>query len=103
LNQRYDVRLVVLCVPGDLSFALTDDERQLDNVVAMVVGEALSDFFRRAAGVRAREVRADQRQMLLSEDEAMRFLDVLDAVDQNKVTRLRELRASCPPKLSPQQ
>jgi uncharacterized protein (DUF1778 family) len=56
------------------------------------VGETLSDFFRRAAQTRAREVLADQRDVALSTDEAARFLDALEAVDQDTVARLRELR-----------
>lgn len=75
-----------------LELRLTDDERQLDSVAATAVGETLSDFFRRAASVRAQEILADQQQIVLSENEAARFLDALDAVDQDTVARLRELR-----------
>jgi uncharacterized protein (DUF1778 family) len=75
-----------------LELRLTDDERQIDSAAATAVGETLSDFFRRAAAVRAEEVLADQKQILLSQDEAARFLDALDAVDQDTVARLRELR-----------
>jgi uncharacterized protein (DUF1778 family) len=71
---------------------LTDDERQLDSAAATAVGETLSDFFRRAASVRAQEVLADQQQIVLSKDEAARFLNALDVADQNTVARLRELR-----------
>jgi hypothetical protein len=39
----------------------------------------------------AQEVLADQQQIVLSEDEAARFPDALDAVDQDTVARLREL------------
>jgi uncharacterized protein (DUF1778 family) len=75
-----------------LELRLTDDERQLDSAAATAVRETLSDFFRRAASVRAREVLADQQQIVLSEDEAVRFLDALDAVDHDTVVRLRDLR-----------
>jgi uncharacterized protein (DUF1778 family) len=75
-----------------LELRLSDDERQLDSAAATAVGETLSDFFRRAASARAQEVLADQRQIALSDDEAARFLDALDAVDQDIVVRLRELR-----------
>lgn len=75
-----------------LELRLTDDERELDSVAATAVGETLSDFFRRAASARAREVLADQQQIVLSKDEAARFLDALDASDQDTVARLRELR-----------
>jgi uncharacterized protein (DUF1778 family) len=75
-----------------LELRLTDDERQLDSVAATAVGETLSDFFRRAATSRAQEVLADQQQIVLSNDEAARFLDALDTVDQDTVARLRELR-----------
>jgi len=75
-----------------LELRLTDDERQLDSVAATAVGETLSDFFRRAASARAQEVLADQQRIVLNEHEATRFLDALDAVDQDTVGRLRELR-----------
>jgi uncharacterized protein (DUF1778 family) len=75
-----------------LELRLTEDERQLDRAAATAVGETLSEFFRRAAASRAQEVLADQQQIVLSEDEAARFLDALDAVDQDTVARLRELR-----------
>jgi uncharacterized protein (DUF1778 family) len=75
-----------------LELRLTDDERRLDSAAATAVGETLSDFFRRAASVRAQEVLADQQQIALSENEAARFLEALDAVDQDTVARLRELR-----------
>jgi uncharacterized protein (DUF1778 family) len=77
-----------------LELRLTDDERQLDSTAATAVGETLSDFFRRAASTRAQEVLADQQRILLSQDEAARFLDALDAVDQGTVGRLRELLQS---------
>lgn len=75
-----------------LELRLTDDERQLDSAAATAVGETLSDFFRRAASTRAQEVLADQQGIVLNQDEAARFLDALDAVDQDTVVRLRELR-----------
>jgi uncharacterized protein (DUF1778 family) len=75
-----------------LELRLTDDERQLDSAAASAVGETLSDFFRRAASARAQEVLADQQQIVLNQDEAARFLDALDTVDQDTVRRLRELR-----------
>ena len=75
-----------------LELRLTDGERQLDSAAAKAVGETLSDFFRRAASARAQEVLADQQRIVLGEDEAARFLDALDAVDQDTVARLHELR-----------
>lgn len=75
-----------------LELRLTDDERQLDSTAATAVGETLSDFFRRAASARAQEVLADQQRIALNRDEAARFLDALDAVDQGTVGPLRELR-----------
>jgi uncharacterized protein (DUF1778 family) len=71
---------------------LTDDERQLDSAAATAVGETLSDFFRRAASSRAQEILADQQRIALNQDEAARFLDALETVDQDTVARLRELR-----------
>ncbi|HEV3034754.1 MAG TPA: DUF1778 domain-containing protein [Solirubrobacteraceae bacterium] len=75
-----------------LELRLTDDERQLDSAAATAVGETLSDFFRRAARARAQEVLVDQQRIVLDENEAARFLDALDTVDQDTVARLRELR-----------
>lgn len=75
-----------------LELRLTDDERQLDSAAATAVGETLSDFFRRAASARAQEVLVDQQRIVLDENEAARFLDALDTVDQDTVASLRELR-----------
>lgn len=75
-----------------LELRLSDDERQLDSAAATAVGETLSDFFRRAASSRAQEVLADQQRIALTEDEATRFLDALDEVDEDTATRLRSLR-----------
>jgi uncharacterized protein (DUF1778 family) len=75
-----------------LELRLTDDERQLDSAAATAVGETLSDFFRRAATARAQDVLADQQRIALDQDEAARFLDALETVDQHTVARLRELR-----------
>ena len=88
----YDVRTMMLVRTQRLELRLTDDERQLDSAAATAVGETLSDFFRRAASARAQEVLADQQQIVLSQDEAVRFLDALDSVDQDTIARLRELR-----------
>jgi uncharacterized protein (DUF1778 family) len=75
-----------------LELRLTDDERQLDRAAATAVGETLSDFFRRAARARAQEVLADRNHITLSDEEATRFLDALDDVDEETVARLRDLR-----------
>ena len=76
-----------------LELRLTDAERELDAAAATAVGETLSDFFRRAARVRAQEILADQREIALDEDEAARFLDALNVPDSETVSRLGELRA----------
>jgi uncharacterized protein (DUF1778 family) len=75
-----------------LELRLSDDERQLDSAAATAVGETLSDFFRRAASARAQDVLASQQRIALNKDEAVRFLDALETVDQDAVARLRELR-----------
>jgi uncharacterized protein (DUF1778 family) len=75
-----------------LELRLTDDERQLDGAAATAVGETLSDFFRRAASARAQEILADRQQIVLSDEEAARFLNALEDVDEEAVTRLRDLR-----------
>jgi uncharacterized protein (DUF1778 family) len=76
-----------------LELRLTDEERSIDQAAAAAVGESLSDFFRRAAASRAAEVLADQRRIVLTEQEAIRFLDALESVDDRTVTRLSDLRS----------
>jgi uncharacterized protein (DUF1778 family) len=76
-----------------LELRLTDEERALGTAAASAVGESLSDFFRSAASIRAAEVLADQRTIALTDQEAARFLDALETVDEATVARLRELRA----------
>lgn len=71
-----------------LELRLTDEERSIDQAAAAAVGESLSEFFRRAAANRAADVLADQRRIVLSEDEAIRFLDALEHVDGRAVARL---------------
>ncbi len=75
-----------------LELRLTEEERQIDGAAATAVGETLSDFFRRAARVRAQEVLVDRQQIALSDIEATRFLDALETVDEDTVARLRDLR-----------
>lgn len=75
-----------------LELRLTDEEREIDGAAATAVGETLSDFFRRAARARAQEVLTDQQQIALSEDEASRFLDALESIDEDMLARLRDLR-----------
>jgi uncharacterized protein (DUF1778 family) len=87
-SRPYDVRIRT----QRLELRLTDHERQLDSAAATAVGETLSDFFRRAASARAQEVLTDQQQIALDQDEATRFLDALEEVDEGTVARLRSLR-----------
>ncbi|MGI8623812.1 MAG: DUF1778 domain-containing protein [Solirubrobacteraceae bacterium] len=75
-----------------LELRLTDEERSIDQAAAAAVGESLSDFFRRAATNRATDVLADQQRIALTEQEAIRFLDALETVDEDTVARLAELR-----------
>jgi uncharacterized protein (DUF1778 family) len=75
-----------------LELRLTDEERSIDQAAAAAVGESLSDFFRRAAANRAADVLADQRRISLTEDEATRFLEALETVDDHTVARLADLR-----------
>jgi uncharacterized protein (DUF1778 family) len=76
-----------------LELRLTDEERSIDQAAAAALGESLSDFFRRAAANRAADVLADQRRLVLTEQEAIRFLDGLEAVDDQTVERLADLRS----------
>ena len=76
-----------------LELRLTAEERTTDQAAATAVGESLSDFFRRAAANRAADILADERTITLTEDEAIRFLDALETVDDHTVARLADLRA----------
>lgn len=76
-----------------LELRLTDEERTIDQAAATAVGESLSDFFRRAAANRAADILADQRTITLTEDEAIRFLDALETIDDHTIARLADLRA----------
>lgn len=74
-----------------LELRLSPSERDTSVLAAEAVGETLSEFFRRAARDRARDVIADEPRVELSHDEAARFLHALDEPDQESVERLREL------------
>lgn len=71
---------------------LSDEERELDAAAASMLGESLSDFFRRAAQARAEEVLAAQRTIALNDMEAKRFLEALERPDDDAVARLEGLR-----------
>jgi uncharacterized protein (DUF1778 family) len=90
----YAVRTLFEAVRSQrLELRLTEEERSIDQAAATAVGESLSDFFRRAAANRAADVLADQRRIVLSEQEAIRFLDALESVDAHTVARLADLRS----------
>ncbi len=65
----------------------------MDQAAAAAVGESLSDFFRRAAAARAADVLADQRRIALTDEEAIRFVDALETLDEQTVARLAALRS----------
>ena len=89
----YGVRTLSVVRTQRLELRLTDQERSIDQAAAAAVGESLSDFFRGAAANRAADVLADQRRITLTEQEAIRFLDALETVDDHTVARLAELRS----------
>lgn len=89
----YAVRTLLSVRAQRLELRLTDEERSIDQAAAAAVGESLSDFFRRAAANRAADVLADQSRIVLTEQEAIRFLDALESVDDHTVTRLADLRS----------
>lgn len=74
-----------------LELRLTGEERRITSEAATLAGETLSDFVRRAARDRAQEIILAQTQITLNDEEAARFLDALEHVDENTVARLREL------------
>ncbi len=76
-----------------LELRLTDEERSIDQAAAAAVGGSLSDFFRRAAAARAADVLADQHRIALTDEEAVRFLDALETLDEQTVARLAALRS----------
>jgi uncharacterized protein (DUF1778 family) len=75
-----------------LELRLSDDERELDAAAADAMGETLSEFFRQAARDRATRILAERRRIVLTDDEARRFLEALDESDPKTVARLRALR-----------
>ena len=89
----YAVRTLAVMRAARLELRLTEEERAVDAAAAAAVGETLSDFFRRAARERAADVLADERRIGLTAEEAGRFLDALESVDEDTVTRLADLRA----------
>ena len=91
-TSPYAVRTLVVVRTQRLELRLTDEERELDAAAASAVGETLSDFFRRAATARAAEVLAYQRKIALTDEEAARFLDALETLDETTVARLQDLR-----------
>jgi uncharacterized protein (DUF1778 family) len=90
----YNVRVEPKTSPKSrrIEVRLSDEERQLNAAAASALGESLSDFFRRAARIRAEEVLADRRAIVLSEEEAARFLDALERPDEDTISRLEGLR-----------
>lgn len=74
-----------------LEIRLTPDERELDTAAALIAGETLSEFFRRAARERAMKLLDEQRRIVLTDAEAERFLDALDHADLETVAALRGL------------
>jgi uncharacterized protein (DUF1778 family) len=61
-----------------IKIRVTDEEHSLEEAAASALGVTLSEFFRSAARSRAEEVLAERSRVLLSDDEAARFLDALD-------------------------
>ena len=92
LMVPYGVRTPIVMRTQRFELLLTDEERTIDQAAA-AVGESLSDFFRRAAPNRAADILADERTITLTEDEAIRFLDALETVDDHTVARLADLHA----------
>jgi uncharacterized protein (DUF1778 family) len=61
-----------------IEIRVTDEEHQLEEAAANALGVTLSEFFRRAARSQAEEVLAERSRIVLSEEEAERFLDAVD-------------------------
>ena len=93
VEAPYVVRTLCVVRSQRLELRLTDQERSIDQAAAAAVGESLSDFFRRAAANRAADVLVDQGRITLTEQEAVRFLDALETVDEDTVARLADLRS----------
>lgn len=74
-----------------LELRLTDEERDLDASAAAAVGETLSEFFRQAARERAVQIIDEQRTINLNETEAKSFLEALESLDRDTITRLGDL------------
>ena len=61
-----------------IEIRVTDEEHSLEEAAATALGISLSEFFRGAARSRAEEVLSERSRMVLTDDEAARFLDAVD-------------------------
>jgi len=61
-----------------IEIRMTDEERDLEQAAAAARGQTLSEFVRQAARREAEEVLAEQTSIVLTPDEAGRFLAALD-------------------------
>jgi uncharacterized protein (DUF1778 family) len=61
-----------------IEIRVTDEEHRLEEAAATALGVTLSEFYRRAARASAEEVLAERSRIVLTDDEATRFLEALD-------------------------
>ena len=61
-----------------IEIRVTDEEHSLEEAAATALGISLSEFFRSAARSRAEEVLSERSRIVLTDDEAARFLDAVD-------------------------
>jgi uncharacterized protein (DUF1778 family) len=66
--------------------------RQRDSSATAAAGETSTDCFSSPMNPRTQDVSSNYQRIALNQDEAARFLDALETVDQSTVVRLRELR-----------
>jgi uncharacterized protein (DUF1778 family) len=61
-----------------IEIRMTDEERDLEQAAAAARGQTLSEFIRQAARREAKQVLAEQTNIVLNPEEASRFLAALD-------------------------
>jgi uncharacterized protein (DUF1778 family) len=74
---------------GDSSFDGQTTRWQLDSRSMAAADQTSTDFFSSPVTPCAQEALADSHRIVLNQDEAVRFLDALETVDQDTIERLR--------------
>lgn len=74
-----------------IEIRITDEERNLEQAAAIVSGESLSEFVRRAARREAERTLAERTRYVLDDEAAQRFLTALEQPSPDAERGLRRL------------